>query len=70
MDLLISLLITGLIFYLIYLIVMAICSHLGASPKAINIVKVIFLCIALLWLLRVVGIWGGGPFYYYHHGGM
>ena len=66
MDVLLSLLITLLILAIFFWVVQWIMGLIGAPEPIGKIVQVIFVLIALILLLRVVGIWGGGPYLYWH----
>lgn len=66
MDVLLSLLITLLILAVFFYVVQWLIGTLGLPEPVGKIVQVIFVLIALIILLRIVGVWGGGPYLYWH----
>jgi len=67
MDVLLSLLITLLILVVIYVVIIKCCAIFEVDAKIVGVIKLIFMVIALIVLLRVFGIWGGGPYYVWPH---
>lgn len=67
MDLLISLVITLVVLGIVFWIVQMIVGTMGLAEPIPKIIQVLFLLIVLIVCLRVLGVWGGGPYLYWHH---
>jgi hypothetical protein len=67
-EVLISLLITLVILAIFFWIVQWMIGLLGLPEPIGKIVQVLFVLICLIVILRVIGVWGGGPYYYFGHG--
>jgi hypothetical protein len=66
MDVLLSLLVTLIVLAIFFWIVQAIVGLIGLPEPIGKIVQVVFLLICLIVCLRVLGVWGGGPYVYWH----
>ena len=62
MGLLLSILVAILILVVIYVVIQRLGAIFSVDAKIMQVVQLIFMVIALIFILRIIGVWGGGPY--------